>query len=72
MTAAADSFRVIEHDDYGKPVRCSYCSRAVKRVVVLPLTDRPELEAASEMWLGVCPYCVLEMARSLARAQGRL
>lgn len=65
MNASADSFRVVERDDYGKPVRCSYCSRAVKRVVVLPLTD-------DETWLGVCPYCVLEMARSLARAQGRL
>jgi hypothetical protein len=65
VTAVADSFRVIEHDDYGKPVGCSYCSRAVKRVVVLPL-------ATDETWLGVCPYCVLEMARSLARAQGRL
>lgn len=63
MNAPADSFRVIEHDDYGKPVRCSYCPRDVKRVVVLPLTD-------AETWLGVCSYCVLEMARSLARAQG--
>lgn len=73
-----DSFRVIEHDDYGKPVRCSYCARDVKRVVVLPLTDRPELEEriraanGEELWMGLCAYCVLELAKALARAEGKL
>ena len=76
--AAADSFRVITHDDHGEPARCSYCPREVKRVVVLPLTGRPELEEriraadGDELWLGLCAYCVLEMARALARAEGKL
>ena len=74
----ADSFRVIEHDDHGQPARCSYCVRGAKRVVVLPLTDRPELEEqihaadGDERWLGLCAYCVLELARALARAEGKL
>ena len=68
-------FRVIAADDHGEPVRCSYCARGVKHVVVLPLTS-PGLEERSraadgeELWMGLCAYCVLEMARALARAEG--
>ena len=74
--AAADSFRVIEHDDHGEPARCSGCTRDVKRVVVVPLTYRPELEEriraadGDELWMGLCAYCVLAMARALAKAEG--
>ena len=71
---AVDSFRVIEHDDHGAPVRCSYCPREVKRVVVLPLTGQLELRApdGDDRWLGLCAYCVLAMARALGRAEGKL
>ena len=71
---AVDTFRVIEHDDHGAPVRCSYCPREVKRVVVLPLTGRLPLRASDsdDMWLGLCAYCVLAMARALGRAEGKL
>lgn len=71
MTVANDYFRVIAHDDYGKPARCSYCARGAKHVVVLPLTDRPELEErlraadGDPLWLGLCAYCVLDMAKAL-------
>jgi len=74
--ASEDSFRVITSDDHGAPVRCSYCARAVKRVAVLPLTGRPELEEriraadGEELWIGLCAYCVLAVAKSLARAEG--
>jgi hypothetical protein len=73
-----DSFRVIEQDDHGQPVRCSGCPRVVKRVVVLPLTYRPELEdrfrasGDEELWMGVCAHCLLAMAKALARAEGKL
>lgn len=70
---AADTFRVAEQDDHGDPVRCSYCPRDVKRVVVLPLSDPPERILAAnddERWLGLCAHCVLKMARALARAEG--
>ena len=72
------NFRVIAADDHGKPVRCSYCARSAKRVVVLPLTDRPELEEriraedGEELWMGLCAYCVLAMAKALGRAEGKL
>jgi hypothetical protein len=73
-----DNFRVISHDDYGKPVRCSGCPRDVKRVVVLPLTPRPELEDrilgadGNELWMSLCAHCLLAMAKALARAEGKL
>jgi hypothetical protein len=66
------NFRVITQDDYGVSVRCSFCARGVPRVVVLPLTQRPELEdqlRASDgdaLWVGLCAYCVLAMAKALA------
>lgn len=41
---SSDNFRVISHDDEGAAVRCSYCARGVRRVVVLPITPRPELD----------------------------
>lgn len=78
MNVAADNFRVITQDDHGESARCSYCARGAKRVVVLPLTGRPELEEriraadGEELWVGLCAYCVLEMARALARAEGKL
>ena len=71
-------FRVIEQDDHGAPVRCSGCPRDVRRVVVLPLTYRPELEDrfrasdGDELWMSVCAHCLLAMAKALARAEGKL
>lgn len=69
-------FDVISHDMHGAPVSCSYCSRAIKRVVVLPLPVPPVLaansnaadDAADDAWLGVCAYCVLAMAKALQAA----
>ena len=77
MNAPADNFCVISQDDHGESVHCSYCTREAKHVVVLPLIDRPELEKwiraadGEELWVGLCAYCVLEMARALARAEGK-
>lgn len=78
MNDHIDSFRVIGQDDHGQPVRCSGCPREVKRVVVLPLTYRPELEQrlrasdGEELWMGLCAHCLLAMAKALARAEGKL
>ena len=78
MNDNVDIFRVIAQDDYGKPVRCSGCPRDVKRVVVLPLTPRPELEEriegadGNELWMGLCAHCLLAMAKALARAEGKI
>lgn len=75
MSVAPDNFRVIARDDHGQPARCSYCARGAKRVVVLPLTDRPGLEAriaaadGNQLWLGLCAYCVLDMAKALQAAE---
>lgn len=69
----SSNFEVISQDVHGEPVRCSYCARGVPRVVILPLTQRPELEErlrASDgdvLWVGLCAYCVLAMARALAQ-----
>ena len=77
MNDNAPVFRVVEHDDHGASVRCSYCPREVQRVVVLRLTGRPEIAEpvsavdGGELWVGLCAYCVLEMARALARAEGK-
>ena len=68
MSEDPDNFRVIATDDYGEPVRCSFCTRTVKHVVALPITDHLDLE----QWLGLCAYCVLAMAKALARAEGKL
>jgi hypothetical protein len=48
----------------------------MKHVVVLALTRRPELEwlavaDGEELWVRLCAYCVLAMARALAAAEGR-
>jgi hypothetical protein len=70
------SFEVISEDVHGQPVRCSYCSRGAPRVVVLPLVDRSASDndnsapPSDEAWLGVCAYCVLDMARALQKAEG--
>lgn len=75
MSAANDNFRVVARDDHGDPVRCSYCARGGKHVVVLPLVDPPKdrLRAAEgEPWLGLCAYCVLDMARALQKAEGKI
>ncbi len=67
------NFRVISQDVHGAPVRCSFCARGVPRVVVLPFTRRPELEEriaesdGEELWVGLCAYCVLAMAKALAQ-----
>jgi hypothetical protein len=77
VSAANDNFRVISHDDHGEPASCSYCSRGAKRVVVLPLTGRHELEAriraadGSDLWVGLCAFCVLDMARALQAAEAK-
>ena len=77
MNVASDNFRVIAQDDRGEPVRCSYCARGVKHVVVLPITVRPELEEriraadGGELWMGLCAYCVLEMAKALGAVEGK-
>jgi len=66
------NFEVISQDAHGAPARCSYCAREVPCVVVLPLTGRPELEekieppAGEGLWMGLCAYCVLAMAKALA------
>lgn len=76
MNIAVDNFRVIAADDRGEPVRCSYCARGVKHVVALPITIRPELEErlraadGEGLWMGLCAYCVLAMAKELACAEG--
>lgn len=70
-------FRVISRSDDGVPVRCSYCARPMKHVVVLPLTKRPELEErleasdGNELWMGLCAYCVLAMAQALSAAEAK-
>jgi hypothetical protein len=72
------SFEVISEDIHGQPTRCSYCSRGAPRVVVLPLVDRPAFDndgappspPSDEAWLGVCAYCVLDMAKALQKAEG--
>lgn len=72
------SFEVISRDSDGDPVRCSHCARGMEHVVVLPLTERPELEDrirttnGEELWIGLCAYCVLAMARALADARGKI
>ena len=74
MTALDPSnFEVISQDVHGDPVSCSFCTRRVPIVVVLPLTRRPALDDRitesedEQLWLGLCAYCVLGMARALAR-----
>ena len=76
-SVVADTFDVISKDDHGEPARCSFCARDVPRVVVLPLTGCPELKYrivaldGAGLWVGLCAYCVLAMAKALARAEGR-
>ncbi len=71
------NFRVASQSDDGVPVRCSYCARPMKRVVILPLATRPELEEriegsdGNELWVGLCAYCVLDMAKALQAAEGK-
>ena len=58
------SFEVISQDAHGDPVRCSLCLRPVPCVVVLHRIPEPD---GSDLWLGICAFCVLGMARALAR-----
>lgn len=73
----SSNFEVISQDKHGHPVSCSYCSRGMEHVVVLPLTARPELDErirasdGAELWVGLCAYCVLAMAQALANARGK-
>lgn len=77
MTVTIDNFAVISEDDHGEARRCSFCARGVPRVVVLPLTGCPELKYrivaldGAELWVGLCAYCVLAMAKALAAAEGK-
>jgi hypothetical protein len=59
------NFEVISQDDHGGSVRCSYCARGMKHVVVLALEDRGCVGEERRL----CAYCVLEMARALQRAE---
>ena len=69
------NFEVIAHDVHGAPVHCSYCERGAENVVVLPLTNRPGSQvpliagAGEDLWLGLCAYCVLDMAKALQRTR---
>ena len=73
MNGDPSNFEVITQDDHGEPVRCSFCARPVPCVVVLPLTKKPELEEQiaesgdDELWVGLCAYCVLGMAKALQK-----
>lgn len=76
MSAATTTFRVIARDDHGELVRCSCCSRDIQRVVVLPIADPVATEGqlragAGTRWLGVCAFCVLDMARALQAAEAK-
>ena len=64
------TFEVISEDVHGDPVRCSYCTRGAPHVVALGL---PIVAGTStnDLWLGLCAYCVLDMARALQRAEGK-
>lgn len=72
---SASNFRVISHDDYGKPVRCSYCARNVLLIVVLPLTQQPELDERiassndNDLWVGLCSDCVDAMRFAIERGE---
>lgn len=71
MSVDSPSFDVISHDMHGDPVGCSYCTRPVKKVVVLPLTPLVAANSnGSDNWLGVCAHCVLAMAKALQAAEG--
>jgi hypothetical protein len=77
LTVEAENFAVISKDDHGELARCSYCSRGVPHVVVLPLMGCPELKYrivaldGAELGVRLCAYCVLAMAQALSRAEGR-
>ena len=66
------TFEVISEDVHGDAVRCSYCERGAPRVVVLPLVTGklgdPAHVTEDDRWLGMCAYCVLDMARALQKA----
>lgn len=56
-------FEVLSRDVHGDSVRCSFCARSVPCVVVLHRILEPD---GSDLWLGVCAFCVLAMAKTLA------
>ena len=67
-------FDVISHDMHGNPVNCSYCTRPIKKIVVLPLKPflspaNNNISADDDSWVGVCPYCVLAMAKAFQAAE---
>ena len=69
-------FEVLSEDVAGKPACCSYCERGATRVVVLPLTEhvlgeRPSDSDDGRRWIGLCAYCVLDMAKALQKAEGK-
>ena len=61
--ADVHTFEVMSRDVHGDPVRCSFCVRFVPCVVVLHRISEPD---GSDLWMGVCAFCVLAMARALA------
>ena len=61
--ADGHTFEVMFRDVHGDPVRCSFCARPVPCVVVLHRIPEPD---GSDLWLGVCAFCVLAMAKTLA------
>ena len=67
------TFDVISHDMHGAAVECTYCTRPIKKVVVLPLKpllapSNNNISGADDSWIGVCPYCVLAMAKAFQAA----
>jgi hypothetical protein len=69
------NFEVLSADDRDEPTRCSFCVRDSRHLVIIPLTQRPELEEriraadGAELWMGFCAYCVLAMAKALKAAE---
>ena len=67
------TFDVISHDMHGAAVECTYCTRPIKKVVVLPLKPlltpaNNNISGTDDSWIGVCPYCVLAMAKAFQAA----
>ena len=70
MSGDAANFRVIAADDPGDLVRCSYCERGMKHIVLVPLVTYIASADGDALGVGFCAYCVLAMANALAAAEG--
>lgn len=71
----APNFDVLAADDRNEPTFCSTCARSARHLVVVPLKWCPGLDLRApdgdELWMGLCAYCVLAMAKALAAAEGK-